>query len=98
MATLRACTLFALLFCPGCATILGTAASPVTGGVDLVVQTQSPKTWYLWVPVFLGGAVTGPFVAFYNGVNRDAQIFNAWNGYWRHFDDVFRPWELIGVN
>ena len=56
--TIRSLVLLAgLTATTGCATIAGTAFSPITGGVDLVVQTQSQKTWPLWIPVFVGGAV-----------------------------------------
>ncbi|MEM7206175.1 MAG: hypothetical protein AAF628_38335 [Planctomycetota bacterium] len=96
---MRSLLLVLLLCLPnvGCATILGTAVSPMTGGVDLVRQTQSSETWPLWLPVFIGGAVSGPFVAFFNGVNRDAEIFRSWGNYWSDFGDVFRPFEMIGV-
>lgn len=81
----------------GCATVLGTAFSPVTGGVDLVRRTQTVDTWHLWLPVFLGGAVAGPFLAIYNGVNHDATVFTSWHSYWVRFDEVFRPFEMIGL-
>ena len=86
-----------LAVAPGCATIIGTAFSPVTGGVDLVVETQSRRTWYLWLPTFVGGAVAGPFVAIYNGIGYDADIFDSFNRYWGDFDKVFRPFEMIGL-
>lgn len=96
--TIRSLVLLAgLTATSGCATIAGTAFSPITGGVDLVVQTQSQKTWPLWIPVFVGGAVAGPFVAIYNGVNHDASIFKSWDRYWLTFDDVFKPFEMIGL-
>lgn len=80
----------------GCATIAGTAASPITGGVDLCVQALQPDEWYYAPFVFLGGAIGGPFVAFYNGVQYDAQVFSVSLGsYWREFRHVFRPWDQI---
>ncbi|MGE3173595.1 MAG: hypothetical protein AB7O97_13305 [Planctomycetota bacterium] len=88
-------SLLALLPLGGCATILGTAVSPITGGVDLVRVAIPPRQWYFMPFVFLGGAVAGPFVAIYNGVNHDASIFKSWNGYWHRFDEVFRPFEMI---
>lgn len=86
----------------GCATIAGTAVSPITGGVDLTRLYLDPG-WYGgagawgWSPfVFLGGMVAGPFVALYNGIQHDVSIFRSWPRYWRDFDMVFRPFEMIG--
>jgi hypothetical protein len=77
---------------PSCATIAGTAVSPVTGGVDLCREFVPKEQWY-WMPfTFLGGAVAGPFVALYNGVNYDAK---GTYGYWACFSDVFRPFHLL---
>jgi hypothetical protein len=77
---------------PSCATIAGTAVSPVTGGVDLCREFVPKEQWY-WMPfAFLGGAVAGPFVALYNGVNYDAK---GVYGYWASFSDVFRPFHLL---
>lgn len=81
----------------GCATIAGTSVSPVTGGVDLIKRTLSRDQWYWVVPVFLGGAVAGPFVAIYNGVNYDVEVFHGFERYWFTFDRVFRPFELVGL-
>src|SRR5262245_17933402 len=78
----------------GCATILGTAVSPITGGVDLC-RVSLKNEWYFVPFVFVGGAVAGPFVALYNGVNRDATIFRSFQLYWPKFDDIFRPFELL---
>lgn len=80
-----------------CATIAGTAVSPITGGVDLCMVSLRPDEWY-WVPaVFLGGAISGPFVAIYNGVNYDAQVFKSFSGYWHDFHKVFQPFRMIGL-
>ncbi|MCA8943641.1 MAG: hypothetical protein KDB80_13840 [Planctomycetes bacterium] len=96
--TLRVLLLGALLCASSsCSTILGTIVSPITGGVDLVRRTQDLETWPLWLPVFIGGAVAGPCVAIYNGVNHDASIFKSWYRYWIDFDEVFRPFEKIGI-
>ena len=82
----------------GCGTILGTAVSPITGGVDLVKVSLRPSQWYFALPVFIGGAISGPFVAFYNGVNYDAEIFDTpFNTYWHNFGTLFRPFEKIGL-
>lgn len=79
----------------GCATIVGTAVSPITGGVDLCRESLSPKEWY-WMPfVFIGGAIAGPFVAFYNGVNYDPRVFRNFGAYWHGFDDIFRPFHMV---
>lgn len=79
----------------GCATIAGTAVSPITGGVDLCRETLEPRQWY-WMPfVFIGGAVAGPFVAFYNGVTYDPTVFRGIGPYWRGFEDVFRPFRMV---
>lgn len=85
----------------GCATIVGTPVSPITGGVDLTRQYLSPTELggrgAPWATpfVFIGGMVAGPFVALYNGVNHDISIFNNWGKYWRDFPDVFKPFEMI---
>ncbi|MBI5849430.1 MAG: hypothetical protein HZB39_00090 [Planctomycetes bacterium] len=82
----------------GCATIIGTAVSPVTGAVDLTRQfvNDGIKDRYWALPfVFLGGAVSGPFVAMFNGVNHDASVFKSFGRYWNEFDAVFRPFEMI---
>jgi len=86
----------------GCATIVGTAFSPITGGVDLTRLYLDPD-WYGgaqpwgWSPfVFIGGMVSGPFVAIYNGVLHDISIFRSWNRYWRDFGMVFKPFEMVG--
>lgn len=86
----------------GCATIIGTAVSPVTGAVDLTKRYLSPvhmggrgKPWAAPF-VFLGGMLAGPFVAFYNGVIHDVSIFGDWNGYWREFPEVFEPFKMVG--
>jgi len=79
----------------GCATVIGIAVSPITGGVDLCREALEPQQWY-WMPfVFIGGAVAGPFVAFYNGVNYDPTVFRNFNRYWRDFPDIFRPFKMI---
>ena len=79
----------------GCATILGTAVSPITGGVDLCREALRPHQWY-WMPfTFIGGAIAGPFVAFYNGINYDPRFFRNAGAYWNSFDDVFRPFEMV---
>lgn len=77
----------------GCATIAGTAVSPITGGVDLCVESKCP--WYTTPFVFLGGAVAGPFVALYNGINYDPSVFVGFTPYWVGFDRVFRPFDMI---
>ena len=79
----------------GCATIAGTAVSPITGGVDLTRRTLSARKWYLAPAVFIGGAIAGPFVAIYNGVGYDADVFDGFEAYWKGFDQVFRPFEMI---
>ncbi len=79
-----------------CATILGTAVSPVTGGVDLCRTTlQRPNQWWAAPFVFVGGAVAGPFVALYNGVAYDVRVFRNFGAYWHGFDAIFRPFEMI---
>ncbi|MEM7308752.1 MAG: hypothetical protein AAF682_18870 [Planctomycetota bacterium] len=80
---------------PGCATVAGTAVSPVTGGVDLTRFHMDSGGWEVTAPfVFLGGALSGPFVALWNGVWHDVSIL-AWGAYWEDFDQVFRPFEMI---
>jgi hypothetical protein len=85
--------LAAALASGGCATIAGTLVSPITGGVDLCRESQC--TWYAAPFVFLGGAVAGPFVAFYNGVSYDMSVFRNMGAYWHGFEDVFRPFHMI---
>ncbi len=96
--TLPKSALLALILClpttTGCATVLGTVVSPITGGVDLALKYGREDTWYLTPVYFLGGVVAGPFKAFYNGVNYDASIFAGFNTYWKHFDSMFRPFRL----
>ena len=77
----------------GCATIAGTLVSPITGGVDLC--RESKCQWYAAPFVFVGGALAGPFVAFYNGVNYDPSVFRNMGAYWHGFDEVFRPFHMI---
>lgn len=100
MKTLRQVGLALLLSVPaplgGCATIAGTAVSPITGGVDLCVESLRPNQWYFAPFVFVGGAIAGPFVAFYNGVNYDPKVLTEPFGmYWRGFSQVFRPWRML---
>lgn len=85
--------LAAALSLGGCATIAGTLVSPITGGVDLCRESQC--RWYAAPFVFLGGALAGPFVAFYNGVNYDPSVFRNYGAYWHGFEDVFRPFHMI---
>jgi hypothetical protein len=78
-----------------CATIAGTAFSPITGGVDLCREGLQPHQWY-WMPfTFIGGAIAGPFVAIYNGVNYDPTVFRNFGAYWYGFDEVFRPFHMV---
>ncbi len=87
--------LLPLLPLGSCATIAGTAVSPITGGVDLCRQGVSTDQWY-WMPfAFIGGAVAGPFVAVYNGTSYDATVFRNFGAYWHGFDGVFRPFEMV---
>lgn len=79
----------------GCATVTGTLVSPITGGVDLVKEDVPDRAYGWVVPAFLAGAIAGPFVALYNGVQYDAAIFRDWDGYWRNFDEIFRPFETV---
>ena len=81
----------------GCATIAGTAVSPITGGVDLVKQGLRTTQWPLAPFVFVGGMIAGPFVALYNGINHDASVFQGFGEYWHDFPEVFRPFEMVGV-
>ena len=93
--SLTAVLLLATVPLGGCATIAGTVVSPITGGVDLCREALHPREWY-WMPfVFLGGAVAGPFVAFYNGVNYDPSVFRNFGAYWHGFDEVFRPFHMV---
>ena len=81
-----------------CATIVGTAVSPVTGGVDLtrIFVSNNSKSALWAVPfVFVGGAIGGPFVAFFNGVNYDVTFFRSAGAYWGGFGDIFKPYEMI---
>ena len=78
-----------------CATIAGTAVSPITGGVDLCREGVQPHQWY-WMPfAFVGGAVAGPFIAIYNGLSYDPSVFRNFGAYWNNFEDVFRPFHMI---
>ncbi len=79
----------------GCATVVGTVVSPVTGGVDLVRQKVDHDHWYYTPIFFLGGAIGGPFVAFYNGLNFDVSRMASGQSYWHDFDQVLRPYEMI---
>ena len=95
LRSLRGLALCSVLALPSCATILGTAVSPITGGVDLVMETVDTDEWYLAPPAFIGGAIAGPFVAFYNGLQHDARIFKNFDRYWMDFDEIFRPFEYL---
>lgn len=79
----------------GCATIVGTAVSPLTGGVDLCRESLEPRQWYLVPFVWAGGTLAGPFVAFYNGVNYDPEFFRNAGAYWYRFDRIFRPFHML---
>lgn len=93
---LLAASLAAVLPLQSCATILGTAVSPITGGVDLCrITLQKPNQWWAAPFVFIGGAVAGPFVALYNGVSYDVSVFRNFGAYWHGFDRIFRPFEMI---
>ncbi len=87
--------LLTMLPLTSCATVLGTAVSPITGGVDLARLATRPSQWYLVPVYFVGGAISGPFVAFYNGMSYDPGVFKDFSGYWNEFDSVFRPFEKI---
>lgn len=95
---LRNAALLALLLIlpmtTSCATVLGTAVSPITGGVDLAMKYGKPSQWYYVPWYFIGGAIAGPFKAFYNGVNHDASIFSDFDEYWSDFDTMFRPFRM----
>jgi hypothetical protein len=82
-----------LMLClSGCATILGTVVSPITGGVDMAANDRI-TSWIL--PDFLVGALIGPFVAVYNGTALDASVLSDSSHYWRDFKEVFRPFEML---
>ena len=92
---LPALLLGSCLSMPSCATIAGTAVSPITGGVDLCREGLRDNQWY-WAPfVFVGGAIAGPFVAVYNGVRYDTTVFRNFGAYWHGFEDVFRPFHMV---
>lgn len=99
MTRLRRCVLFAAASCTlslgGCATILGTAVSPLTGGVDLCRESLQPEQWWAVPFVWIGGTIAGPFVAFYNGVNYDPLVFKSFGAYWFAFDQNFRPFHML---
>ena len=98
-ARCAACALLlALSTLNSCATIAGTAVSPITGGVDLCREALRADQWYLTPVVFVGGAVAGPFVAFYNGVVYDPTVFRHFGNYWNGFGDVFRPFRMVKQN
>jgi len=78
-----------------CATIVGTAMSPLTGGVDLCRESLQPKQWWAAPFVWIGGTLAGPFVAFYNGVNYDPTVFRNMSAYWYGFGDIFRPFHML---
>ncbi len=78
-----------------CATVAGTAASPLTGGVDALVEGYDDDQWYLSPVLFIGGTLGGPFVAFYNGINFDFARVSSGSEYWHGFDIVFRPYEML---
>lgn len=87
--------------CGGCATIVGTAVSPITGGVDLAERYLSPVKMggrgQAWATpfVFIGGMVAGPFVALYNGINHDISVFESFDRYWNEYPEIFKPFEMI---
>jgi hypothetical protein len=88
------CLVFVLAL-SGCATILGTAVSPVTGAVDLTKRQSSQENWYMMPVFFIGGMLAGPFVALYNGVAMDASRRLNEEVYDRDFPRVFRPFDLL---
>ena len=90
-----AATLLLAASLSGCATIVGTAVSPVTGGVDLVRQKVDQDHWYFTPIFFVGGAIGGPFVALYNGLNFDVSRMVSGRSYWYEFDQVLRPYEMV---
>ncbi|MDF1799456.1 MAG: hypothetical protein P1V81_09795 [Planctomycetota bacterium] len=78
-----------------CATVAGTVASPLTGGVDAIVQGYDDDEMFMAPLLFLGGTLGAPFVAFYNGINYDAAGLGKGALYWDDFDQVFRPYEML---
>ncbi len=78
-----------------CATVAGTAVSPLTGAVDAVVMAYDENVWPLTPVIFVGGTIAAPFVAFYNGINYDAANISNNDTYWRGFGRVFRPYEMV---
>ena len=59
MQRLLAPLLLAATASAGCATVAGTVASPLTGGVDAVMTYGDAEQWY-WAPfLFLGGTLGG---------------------------------------
>jgi len=79
----------------GCATVAGTVVSPLTGGVDAVVEGHDDDDMYMAPLLFIGGTIAAPFVAFYNGINYDAAGMGKGARYWDDFDLVFRPYEML---
>lgn len=79
-----------LLGSGGCATILGTVTSPITGGVEFAADN---KLTSFVLPDFVVGALLAPFVAFSNGVAYDATLLQG-SGYCRNFHTIFRPFAL----
>ncbi len=63
--------LLAAWSCPGCGTVLGTAASPLAGSIDLCRIAFDHGTWFLAPLALLGGAVLGPSFALGNGLYCD---------------------------
>lgn len=73
---------------------MGTAVSPVTGGVDLVVLESDH--WYYTPFIFIGGAIGGPFVAFYNGIVFDtSRRPEDGENYKSGFSEIFRPYKMV---
>lgn len=90
----------ALVLESACATVAGTALSPITGGVDLVRYHVDDGGSRIWVPfVFLGGAVAGPFAALWNGIHYETAYWpQGWGAYSCDFSQNFRPFEMIDRN
>lgn len=90
-----------LLAATGCGTILGTAAGPITGAVDLVRETRSHNEDFGLAEFgvasgsFLGGALAGPFVGFYAGALHDASFFADPVVYFQRLPTIFRPFHSL---
>jgi hypothetical protein len=79
----------------GCATIAGSAVSPITCGVDLCRVAGHVDESYVWPTMFVGRAIARPFIGRCIGVYYDMTAKEGLRGYARGCKQVFRQSQMV---